>query len=84
MAGGIVRALVGLPCTGRQGMGGVFILAVSAGGAGLSPAMLRRGIALPASVGESMGGIGRGERRIADGAGLHGSVLGCAVLRVLR
>lgn len=84
VAGGIVRALVGLPCTGSQGMGGVFILAVSAGGAGLSPAVLRRGIALPASVGESMGGIGRGERRIADGAGLRGSVLGCAVLRVLR
>ena len=29
VAGGIVRALVGLPCTGSQGMGGVFILAVS-------------------------------------------------------
>ena len=65
-------------------MGGVFILTVSAGGAGLGPAVLRGRIALPASVGEGMGGIGRGERRIVDGAGLHGSVLGCAVLRVLR
>lgn len=50
VAGGIVHALVGLPCTGSQGMGGVFILAVSAGGAGVAAPVLAAAVILPRAV----------------------------------